>query len=82
VIGSHKMTGGEDMALHHTNFHNHLRNGEPLQCPIDVGVAGVAAVCMANESWRTGRMIGWDAEKKRMAPADTLELSHRAVRKG
>lgn len=80
VIGSHKRTGGEDMALHHTNFHNHLRSGEPLQCAIDVGVAGVAAVCMANESWRTGRMMGWDEEKKQMAPADTLGLRGRAVR--
>ena len=43
------------------------------------GTFGVAGVCMANESWRTGRMIGWDAEKKRIAPADTLELSHRPV---
>jgi predicted dehydrogenase len=82
VIGTHKKTGGEDMALHHTNFHNHLRSGEPLDCPVEVGVAGVAAVCMANESWRTGRMIGWDTEKKRMAPADGLELRGRAKGEG
>jgi hypothetical protein len=62
--------GGEDMAQHRTNFPNHLRSGEALPCPVELGVAGFAAVCMANESWRIGRMIGWDVEKKRMAPAD------------
>lgn len=66
----------EDINLHHTNFHNHLRNGEPLTCPVELGLAGVAAVCMANESWRTSQMMGWDDEHKRMAPANTLNLSH------
>jgi predicted dehydrogenase len=76
-VASHKKTGAEDMALHHTNLHNHLRSGEPLNCPVDLGVAAVAAVCMANESWRTSRVLGWDAKNQRMAAADSLDLSHR-----
>jgi hypothetical protein len=75
-IASHKKTGGEDMALHHTNLHNHLRNGEPLNCPVDLGTAAVAAVCMANESWRTNQMMAWDPEKQQMLPASTINPSH------
>ncbi|MEX2186365.1 MAG: Gfo/Idh/MocA family oxidoreductase [Pirellulales bacterium] len=76
VLAEHKKTGGEDQNLHHTNLHNHLRNGEPLNCPIELGMAGVVAVNMANESWRSGQMMGWDREKEKMVPADTLDLSH------
>jgi hypothetical protein len=76
VLGKHAKTGGEDISLHHTNLHNHLRNGEPLNCPVKLGLAGVVAVNMANESWRSGQMMGWDADNERMAPAHTLNLSH------
>jgi predicted dehydrogenase len=76
VLAEHKKSGGEDQHLHHTNLHHHLRNGEPLNCPPELGLAGVVAVNMANESWRTGHMMGWDKEKERMAPAHTLKLGH------
>ena len=76
VLAEHKKSGGEDIVLHHTNLHNHLRNGEPLNCPVELGLAGVVAVNMANESWRSGRMMGWDEQKQEMVAADTLELSH------
>jgi predicted dehydrogenase len=66
----------EDMHNHHTNLHNHLRNGEPLNCGIDLGMAAVVAVNMANESWRTSQMMAWDAEHEQMVPANTLKLSH------
>ena len=72
VLAEHKKTGGEDIDLHHTNLHNHLRNGEQLNCPVDLGMAGVVAVNMANESWRTGQMMGWDKENEKMVPAHTL----------
>lgn len=72
VLAEHKKTGGEDINLHHTNLHNHLRNGEPLNCPVELGMAGVAAVNMANESWRTGQMIGWDEKNEKMVPADKM----------
>jgi hypothetical protein len=39
-------------------------------------MAGVVAVNMANESWRSGRMMGWDTAKECMAPADTLDFPH------
>jgi hypothetical protein len=66
----------EDIRLHHSNLHNHLRDGEPLNCPIELGLAGVVAVCMANESWRTNQMMGWDEVHQRAVPAHTLNLSH------
>ncbi|MCE9544547.1 MAG: Gfo/Idh/MocA family oxidoreductase [Planctomycetia bacterium] len=72
VLETHKKTGGEDIHLHHTNLHNHLRKGEPLNCPAELGMAGVAAVNMANESWRTGQMIAWDKQAEKMVPAHTL----------
>ncbi len=73
VLAEHKKTGGEDVHLHHTNLHNHLRSGEPLKCPADFSMAGVAAVVMANESWRTGQMMGWDTSAQTMVPCHTLK---------
>jgi predicted dehydrogenase len=75
-LASHKKTGGEDIHLHHTNLHNHLRNGEALNCPVELGMAGVVAVNMANESWRTNRMMAWDKAGEKMVAADTLNLDH------
>ncbi len=76
TLAEHQKTGAEDTHLHHTNLHNHLRNGEELNCPAELGLAGVVAVNMANESWRSGQMMGWDTENQRMVPANTLQLSH------
>ncbi len=76
ILASHVKTGGEDINYHHTNLHNHLRNGEPLNCPVQLGLAGVVAVNMANESWRSARMMGWDTANECMVPADTLDLKH------
>jgi hypothetical protein len=36
----------------------------------------VVAVNMANESWRTSTVMGWDEARGMMAPAHTLSLSH------
>ena len=76
VLDQHEKTGGEDIHLHHTNLHQHLREGVPLNCPIELGMAGVVAVNMANESWRSSTMMGWDAKAEKMVPAHTLSLSH------
>jgi predicted dehydrogenase len=76
VLAEHTKTGGEDQNLHHTNLHNHIRNGEPLNCPPELGLAGVVAVNMANESWRTNQMMGWDRVNEKMVPADTLQQDH------
>jgi predicted dehydrogenase len=72
VLAEHKKTGAEDLSLHHANLLRHLRTGEALNCPVELGAAAVAASCMANESWRTGRMMAWNAEKQDMVPADSL----------
>jgi predicted dehydrogenase len=66
----------ESIYKHHSNLHDHLRNGVPLNCPVDLGMAGVVAVCMANESWRTGQMMAWDRDKERMVPANTLPVQN------
>ncbi|HEY3967292.1 MAG TPA: Gfo/Idh/MocA family oxidoreductase [Planctomycetaceae bacterium] len=76
VLDQHEKTGGEDIHLHHTNLHKHLREGTPLNCPIELGMAGVVAVNMANESWRSNTMMGWDAKAEKMVPAHTLTLGH------
>jgi len=36
----------------------------------------VVAVNMANESWRTSTMMGWDEQNHIMAPASALNGSH------
>ncbi len=74
VLETHKKTDGEDILPHHTNLHNHLRHGDPLNCPVELGMAGVVAVCMACESWRSGQMMGWDKQQQRMVPASTLKF--------
>ncbi len=75
LVAEHKKTGGERIDLHHINLLNHLRKGEPLNCPAELGLAGVVAVSMANESWRTGRMTAWDEENEKVVPADTLPFN-------
>lgn len=76
ILAEHKKSGGEDQNLHHTNLHNHIRNGEPLNCPVELGMAGVVAVNMANESWRSNQMMGWDRVAEKMVPANQLNDSH------
>lgn len=76
VLRSHQKTGGEDHVLHHHNLHEHLRDASvELNCPPRLGLAGVVAVCMANESWRSGRMMAWDEAAEDMIPADQLDWS-------
>jgi hypothetical protein len=71
VVETHKKTGAEDVRPHHLNLHRHLRSGEPLNCPVELGLAGVLAVNMANESWRTGKMMAWDADAQKMVHSGT-----------
>lgn len=72
VLGEHKKTGAENIALHHTNLHDAIRNGAELNCPAPLGLAGVAAVTMANESWRSGQMMAWDEKTRSAVPANSL----------
>lgn len=73
VLAKHKKAGAEDQRHHHTNLVGAIRHGEEICCPVSLGLAGVAAVTMANESWRTGRMMAWDAENEKVVPADTMK---------
>jgi hypothetical protein len=75
ILATHEKTGAEDTVLHHTNLQKHLREGVPLNCPVELGMAGVVAVNMANESWRTGQMMAWDTAKEAMVPASTLPFN-------
>lgn len=52
------------------------RPGVPRRRFLVGSLAGVVAVNMANESWRTSTVMGWDEARGMMAPAHTLSLSH------
>ena len=69
VLESYQKTGAEDAVPHHKNHHAAIRSGAPLNCPVDVGMYAVAAVCMGNESWFSKKMMRWDSEKQNMVPA-------------
>ena len=77
VLGEHKKTGAEDIVPHHSNLHAAIRDGAELNCPVDLGMAGVAAVTMANQSWRDNTMMAWDAEHRKAVPAHTIPNDHR-----
>ena len=77
VLREHKKTGGEDINLHHANLHAAIRDDVELNCPVQLGMAGVAAVCMANTSWATGQMMGWDSANQKVVPANELTANHR-----
>ncbi len=63
VLEEHRATGGEDITLHHSNLHAHLRDSSvKLNCPIELGVYGITACALANESWRRGAMLSYDAD--------------------
>ena len=74
TLAEHAATGGEDIGLHHANLHAHLRDRSvPLNCPIELGVAGLVTCALANDSWREGKMRGWNAATRTAAdpaPAD------------
>lgn len=73
VLAEHKSPRVEDIRLHHTNLHNHMRQGEALNCPVEIAVPALATVVMANESWRSGQMMGWDEKALNMVPCHTLK---------
>lgn len=69
VIESHTKTGGEDVDPHHRNHHKAIREGAELNCPAELGLAGVVPVRMANLSWFDQKMYVWDKEKQEARPA-------------
>lgn len=66
VVKTHKKSGAEDVGLHHLNHHAAIRDNAPLNCPAEVGLAGVIPVVMANQSWAERRMLSWDDKAKKV----------------
>ena len=66
ILETHVKTGSESIGLHHRNLQSAIRFGSSLACPIELGLYGVAAIVMANESWFQKRMISWDFEASKM----------------
>ncbi|WP_242688190.1 Gfo/Idh/MocA family protein [Alienimonas californiensis] len=76
VLEEYVAQGAEDISLHHSNLHAHLRDPSvKLNCPIELGVYGITACALANESWRTGQMLAYapDAESK-FGPAAPAQI--------
>jgi len=71
-VQRHVRTGGEDVGLHHRNLQAAIRHNAALNCPVELGLYGVAAVCMGNQSWFDGRMYGWDAASRKAVPIEHL----------
>lgn len=69
VLESHVKEGAEDVALHHANHHQAIRDDAPLNCPPELGLYGVVAVCMGNQSWFKRRMMEWDERREKAVPA-------------
>ena len=62
----HKKGGREDMALHHHNLHNAIRDGEPLKCDAQFAFNVSMACQLAVESFRRRKSLGWDARRQRI----------------
>jgi predicted dehydrogenase len=62
-ITTFKKTGAENQYLHHRNLHAAIRSNAPLHCPPELGLYGVVAVCMANQSWFEKKLMHWNARK-------------------
>lgn len=64
IIATHKKTGGEDLKPHHKNHHEAIRNNAPLNCPVELGLYGLAAVRMANLSLANRKLYTWDEQRQ------------------
>lgn len=65
----HIKSGGERTELHHQNLLDAIRNGAPLKCDCDLGMYGVIAVALGNESYRRGKVARWDNARGRVTLA-------------
>ncbi len=66
ITMTHERTGGEDVDPHHRNHHKAIREGAELNCPPELGLYGVVACSMANDSWRQKRMLSWNPRRQRV----------------
>jgi hypothetical protein len=54
-----------DPKAHMANFVDHIRGrAREVNCPFEIGYRVAIACRMAVESYRTGRTVGWDADKE------------------
>ncbi len=65
----HKKSGGENIALHHSNLHRAIRQNEPLKCDATLGYYGLVPCLMAVESHRRRKCLAWDARRERVVEA-------------
>ncbi len=65
----HLKSGGERTDLHHQNLMRAIRQNEPLKCDVELGMYGVVACYMGNESFRRGKITRWDTGKQRVVYA-------------
>ena len=66
---THQKTGAENVALHHRNLQDAIRNNAPLKCDCMLGYYGVVAACMGNESYRKRKYMAWDKTRERIVKA-------------
>ena len=53
----------------HESFFGAIRNGDQLNCNVELGTATMVAIKMAVESYRQDKTMLWDAENKKMTSA-------------
>ena len=70
---------GNGLHNHMKNFVSAIREGEPLNCPVEIA-AGVARTChLGNIAYKTGRRLYWDAENREFTgdkEANSLLIPH------
>ncbi|MCP4311765.1 MAG: Gfo/Idh/MocA family oxidoreductase [Bacteroidetes bacterium] len=57
---------GQGLNNHMKNFVNAIRNGEALNCPVEIAAGVARASHLGNIAHLTGRRIYWDAEKRQI----------------
>jgi predicted dehydrogenase len=66
---THTKTGSEDIALHHQNLHDAIRNGAELRCGVDLGFYGALPCQMAVESFREREYLSWYRRREKVVKA-------------
>ena len=64
---THAKAGAENMALHHHNLHNAIRQGEPLNCDVDLGYYASLGCHLGVEAFRKRKVIEWDEASGKMS---------------
>jgi predicted dehydrogenase len=74
-------TGGADLAAHHQNFFDAIRNGTPTNADITAGTTAAGIVHLGNIAARVGRVLNIDPEQGRIKDDPEADaLTHRQYR--